>query len=55
MRTSFTIPGGLMLGLLDCVTGDTVAITADRATVAAAAAGAGRSDLPRRHVEPAGV
>jgi hypothetical protein len=34
MRTSFTIPGGLMLGLLDCVTGDTVAITADRATVA---------------------
>jgi hypothetical protein len=34
MRTSFTIPGGLMLGRLDCVTGDTVAITADRATVA---------------------
>jgi hypothetical protein len=32
MRTSFTIPGGLMLGRLDCVTGDTVAITADRAT-----------------------
>jgi hypothetical protein len=34
MRTSFTIPGGLMLGLLDYVTADTVAITADRATVA---------------------
>jgi len=34
MRTSFTIPGGLMLGLLDCVTGDTVAITADPSTVA---------------------
>ena len=34
MRTGFTIPGGLMLGLLDSVTGDTVAITANRATVA---------------------
>ena len=34
MRTGFAIPGGLMLGLLDCVTGDTVAITANRATVA---------------------
>ena len=28
------IPGGLMLRLLDCVTGDSVAITADQATVA---------------------
>jgi hypothetical protein len=28
------IPGGLMLRLLDRATGDTVAITADRATVA---------------------
>ena len=34
MRTGFTIADGLMLGLLDCVTGDAVAITADRATVA---------------------
>ena len=34
MRTGFTIPDGLMLRLLDCVTGDTVAITADQATVA---------------------
>ena len=33
-RTGFTIPGNSMLRLLDCVTGDTVAITADRATVA---------------------
>jgi hypothetical protein len=36
MRTGFTIADGLMLGLLDCVTGDTVAITANRATVAQA-------------------
>jgi hypothetical protein len=28
------IPDGLMLRLLDCVTGDSVAITADQATVA---------------------
>jgi hypothetical protein len=34
MRTGFGIPGGLMLGLLDCATGAAAAITAERATVA---------------------
>ena len=34
MRTGFGIPGCLMLGLLDCATGDAAAITAERATVA---------------------